>query len=408
MALHIGVLSDPANFHTQKWTKALLTTGVKVSVFSFSDATIEGVNCVQVPASWTWKGRITYASYLFGGRRLRKVLEEHGVDVLNPVNVTPFGVWGRRSGFRPMAMVSMGADIFEFPPSRKQLDIPEERLWASRQAQKPGWFRSLLNRVKWKVFRREVKKALHASAFITGDNLELVHAVRDWFEVSAEKVELNRWGVEPDLFEVGKEKLASIRQKYQIKEGQKVVLSPRGLKPIYQGDIILEAFQKLLEEGEKDTVFIVFSAGYDIPEAVREKAAYLEETYPNFHVEWGMIPREEVYAIWPIVDLFVSAPVYDGYSNALGEGRYIGAIPVVNDIPATRELIEDGVNGWMVHPFTPERLHEVLLLLLQDIQTYRSRVSSLNRAWILENAYLAENIQRFYESCRNLKAQEEL
>ena len=65
------------------------------------------------------KGNYTYLSYLFGGRPLRNALKEHQIQVLNPINITPYGVWALRSRYRPIVAVAMGADILEYPPKRQ-------------------------------------------------------------------------------------------------------------------------------------------------------------------------------------------------------------------------------------------------------------------------------------------------
>ncbi|MFK7971256.1 MAG: glycosyltransferase, partial [Bacteroidia bacterium] len=256
--MHIAVLCDPASFHTQKWAQALQRNGAEVTVFSFSKEKVEGVNCVQIKP---WGGRLSYAAFLRSGKTLRAALEAHKVDVLNPINITPYGVLAARSGFRPIAAVSMGADILEYPPSRKAAPGV-----AWMQTNPPGLFGKLTNRLRHRYFRKLVKEALDAASFVTGDNLVLVHAVRDWFDIPEGKLQLNRWGAEPALFDVSEADKQSLREQFGIEEGQAVVLSPRGMKPIYQGELILEAYERLLNEGRKEK-FIMLSAGYAISKA---------------------------------------------------------------------------------------------------------------------------------------------
>ena len=224
--MHIGVLSDPENFHTQKWSLALQQAGAKVTIFSFSDYQYNLVPCVKVPPRFTRRGKITYASYLFSLQGLRKVIQEYKIDILNPINATPFGVWAARSQFRPIACISMGADILEFPPSWKESTIPEERIWSSKSADNLSWSTRILNRIKWHLFRRNVRKALEAAEFITGDNLELVRAVREWFQIPTEKVHLNRWGIEEELFEISEIRKAELAKEIWNSKGAKTYSKP--------------------------------------------------------------------------------------------------------------------------------------------------------------------------------------
>jgi glycosyltransferase involved in cell wall biosynthesis len=394
--IHIGVLCDPESFHTRKWSAALQRNGARVTVFSFSDSQIEGIDCVKIKPAFAPGGRLNYLSFLYSGRRLAEALHAHEVDVANPINITPYGVWAARSGFRPMVSIAMGADILEYPPDPSQSPLAT---WTNTE--QPSRYGKWLNRLKYYFYRHHVSHALQQADLITGDNLELVHAVVNWFGMPGERVKLNRWGVEENLFHPGEERLAELRQKYGIAPGQRVVLSPRGMKPIYQGELILEAFARLLPQ-QPEVKFIMFSAGYEVSKGVREKAIAMGRKYPNFHYEFGLVPREEVIELWDLVDIFVSAPLYDGYSNAVAEGRYGGAIPVVNAIPGNREIIRHDYNGWMVDPFTLEKLQEALKQLLSELPAYKQRFHQNSLPWLREHSLLDVNVQRFIADCERM------
>ena len=400
--MHIAVLSDPANFHTQKWATALQRVGARVTIFSFSDYQMDDVECVKIPPGFTLNGNITYASYLYSTDKLLKEVKARKVDLLNPLNITPFGVWATRTGFEPVVSVAMGADILEYPPTRKESNIPDSRIWSSNTTQSPGPIGKMVKDVKWRMFRNQVQEALHKSALITGDNIQLVQAIKNWFGIPEHKVKLNRWGIEEELFEVSETQKQALREKFNIRDWQKVVLSPRGMKPVYQGDLILESFEMLLRRGVRDINMIMLSAGYDVPPKVAQKANELNKQFPNFHYVSEQLPREEVIALWSLVDAFISAPVYDGYSNAVSEGRYAGAIPIVNPIPANLELIRHKVNGWVVDPFTPQHLADALLEMLPVMDEYKDRFAGTNRKWILKHSHLDTNINIFYKDCRKV------
>ncbi len=398
--MHIAVLSDPANFHTQKWARALVSAGAKVTIFSFSPYKISDIPCVQINPKFTYKGRITYLSYLYTTRPLLNKLYEYGIDIANPINITPFGAWLARSGFRPVISTAMGADILEYPPNRSMLTFPEDRRWSRVESE--TYLSRLVNQSKWPIFRQQVKNALEHSDIITGDNLRLVHAIQEWFGIPTEKVRLNRWGIEPKLFQISESQRNALYNKYQIKDWQTVIFSPRGLKPIYQGDIILKAFELLLQRGVRDIKFIMFSAGYEVPLEVQQKVVDLSQRFENFHVELDMVPYREVMALWNLVDAFISAPVYDGQSNALNEGRFAGAIPIVNDISANRELIQHRQNGYFVAPFSPEHLADAILHIQEHKNVYKEKFARLNRNWIEREALLPYNAQKFIKICHSI------
>ncbi|MEL6672959.1 MAG: glycosyltransferase family 4 protein [Bacteroidota bacterium] len=398
--MHIGLVCDPRSFHTQKWGKALLKAGARVTVFSFWEADLgPDLPCVRIRPSHTRKGQLTYFSYLFGGKALAQAVHAHQVDILNPINVTPFGVWVHQSGFQPVGSIAMGADILEFPPQRKMLKIRDEQRWESLKTQPQGIFDRWVQEVKWRLFRFQVKKALDSASFLTGDNQELVDRMRDWFGVPEAKSSLNRWGVDPALFAATPEQLAALRKKYGIESGQKVIFSPRGLKPIYQGDIILDAFAQLLTSGPQPIKLILLSAGYGVPPTWHQRALQLQAQDDRFYYEPGLIPREEMGRLWNLVDIFISAPVYDGLSNALVEGCYVGAYPIVNDIPGNHEVVVDGKNGEMLADFSASQLSQSLLRVLDEYEDRQKIARPYNQAWVQEHAMLATNIRRFLQQC---------
>ena len=387
--MRIAILSDPTNFHTQKWSTALAAAGAEISVISYNEGHIPGVNCIRIP----FKGKFSYLNYLQGGKELLRVLKQEKIDLLNPMNITPFGVWATKSGFHPVIQSAMGADILEFPPKLSQSPILKARSWDNAEGRSIST-QGLKYRAKRRFYRNQVKEALMAANMITGDNQYLLDKMQEWFGVPEEKMKLLRWGVEPELFKTSEVQEQALRKQFGIEPNQHVVLSPRGARAIYQGDIILEAFERMLIAGCKAKL-IMFSAGYEVSGSINEKAKSLESRFRNFMFVREQLPRETVYQFWNLVDVFISAPVYDGYSAALAEGRYIGAIPIINNIPANTELIQHQVNGWICDPFDAETLSTDILSVLRDIQAYKKTFSASNRNWIEANSLLTESAKSF-------------
>ncbi|WNJ21343.1 glycosyltransferase [Pontibacter sp. G13] len=394
--MHIGVLSDPDSFHTQKWVTALQQAGAKVTVFSFSQSRIPGIACVHIPPSYAINGKWTYASFLYSGDLLRHELTRHGVDIIQAINVTPYGVWGARSGFRPLINMAMGADILEYPPTLEESVIPMSRFWSSADTEANlGILSKGIHQLKWRIFRGRVQEALNASDLIMGDNIRLLTAMKDWFSVPAHKLSLNRWGVDESLFEANATELRHLKERFGVRPWQKLVLSARGLKPVYQADIILDAFEMLIKRGVRDLKFVMLASNYEIPPSIEKKAQFLESHFPNFTMIRELLPRHTVCQLWRITDAFINIPAYDGFSNALCEGRYAGAIPIVNDIPAHREVIKHNHNGWIVDPLTPHHLADGILNVMEQGDALKAKFGKANREWTLKHAHLHTNIEAF-------------
>jgi glycosyltransferase involved in cell wall biosynthesis len=76
--------------------------------------------------------------------------------------------------------------------------------------------------------------------------------------------------------------------------------------------------------------------------------------------------RDDVPEVLAAADLFAFPSVYEGLGGALIEAMALGLPIVASDIPALREVIEDGQNGILVAPESAEALAGALGQLLDD------------------------------------------
>jgi len=398
--MHVGIISDPNNFHTIKWALSLEKQGAKVTVFSFEGKGDGRIRSVQVPPSLAPYGKYRYLSYLSSGKRLQLALEKEKVDVINALNVTPFGVWARCSGFKPLVVSAMGADIFEFPPSGVSGAPLSSRSWANTEG--GIGLKSFKSGILRPVYRDQVRRTLSSARLITADNAELVGCIREWYGIAEEKLKLLRFGLDRNLFVAEPLIMDSLRKKFGMNESERIILSPRGAKAVYQADVILEGFRLLLESGYQGHHLVMLSSGYEISNAIREQAVTMENTFKNFHFVSFALPSADMYQLWMMTDFFVSAPVYDGYSAAISEGRYAGAIPIVNDIPGNREVVEDGKTGWIVSNFNARNLFEAIQNALTLGEGWKAAAKAINRKWMEEHSLTEGGAVRFLAWCRNI------
>jgi glycosyltransferase involved in cell wall biosynthesis len=385
--MRLALLSDPHNFHTQKWAMALVRAGADVRTFSFDPPAATGPPHTQLPL----KGKLNYAAYLHGGPALLAALKAHDIQVVNALNLTPFGVWAARSGFKPLILSAMGADVWEFLPGRLRPPGLAARSWDNLEGRSWNW-QAQKARLLRPLYRRWVQQALAAADLITADNQPLIDALQAGFGVASDRVELLRFGLEPDLFVPDPALLADVLRRLGIPAGKRIVLSPRGLKSVYQADIILDGFQRVLATGRSDTCFVLLGAGYPVAPSLLAQAANAPQGLLRIITE--RLSRAELAQLWNVVDIFVSAPVYDGYSAAVAEGRYAGAVPLVNAIPGNLEVIQHGDNGWICDPFNGGTLAAVLGQLLDAEPGWRRQVAGKNRAWIIQHSLVDPNAER--------------
>jgi glycosyltransferase involved in cell wall biosynthesis len=145
-------------------------------------------------------------------------------------------------------------------------------------------------------------------------------------------------GIDESFFEAG-------RNREEKLDGRPhTVLSNRNLLPLYNVSLLIRAIPRVLKE-EPRTKFIIAGDGLDKDALSREA----ENLNVSSSVEFlGRVRHEKMADLLAQADIYVSTSLYDGTSVSLLEAMGCGAFPIVTDIPANREWISNGQNGFLV------------------------------------------------------------
>jgi glycosyltransferase involved in cell wall biosynthesis len=82
--------------------------------------------------------------------------------------------------------------------------------------------------------------------------------------------------------------------------------------------------------------------------------------------------RTDIPELLASMDIYVLPSLWEGLSISLLEAMAMGKAVVATDIPGTREVVDNGVNGVLVPPSNPEALGNAILSLLRDPQRARA------------------------------------
>jgi hypothetical protein len=394
-AMHIALFSDPRNFHCRKWGAALAATGVQVTVYTLEPAAKPGENFPytvrSLGPSGNQAGQYRYAHYWFTRQRLRAQLLADGITLLHPLGLTPFGSWARwgNPGL-PLVPAAMGADVLQYPPS----GIPKpDRQWENADH---GLLRQWKSRLLNPWYRSQVRAVAQAAQYLTADNQALRQALIDWFGVQPERVQLLRWGIEPSLYDaISQESAAQTARKLGLLPDRRLILWPRGLLAVYQADLFLEALRLWLPHCPDSHQVVVLGAGYPPGSRLAQLAQHLADTYPHCTYLPQSLSTPTMATLWKLTDISVHIPNYDGYSSALAEARYTGAVLIVNAIAAHQELLTHRQHARYLADTHPKTIAEALGDTLSNLPDWQNRIRSNNRQWILEHGTLQGAVQRF-------------
>jgi glycosyltransferase involved in cell wall biosynthesis len=184
--------------------------------------------------------------------------------------------------------------------------------------------------------RRRSKRALQGSDLVTADSAHLARATQELVDRNM-PVEVVRWGLDLGRFAPGD--AVAAREALGLGDGGPWVASVRGLEPIYNPDLLLEAFARV-RTGLPEARLLLKHGGQGVPRSVdtaierlglREAVTFL-----------GVLPPEGMGDVYRAADVVVSVPSSDSSPRSVWEALACGRPVVVSDLPWARDELEDG------------------------------------------------------------------
>jgi len=373
--MRIGLVGSPRDLHLRRWGAALVRAGAEVRVFGLENPpqdVIEKGGVRLLPEEPTLEyvvvgkgvAQPNYWDFLSQRRKLAYYLREYKVEVAHPIHLSPYGVWVYWSGFRPYIPFVMGSEL-------------EYTAWGRRQAQRGFWTpHRILTYLRQRLLPPLLRRTLQNAALSLADNytlcenIKLLYKNKILIEIPA-GVRLDR-EAEDRVGEV----IPGVEQ-----EGA-WVLAPRGITRFYQADYILEGFAQYWSQGGHLRLLLLSNL-YSAEKNVFEIFESLSKKFSDkIKTITSLLSPAEMRAAWKKVVAFISVPSYDGYSYSVAEGRWAGAIPLLNAIPGNLEVATHSYNALLIHPFTPENLASTLHHLEKELPTLQTTFAKRNQKWI--------------------------
>ena len=201
--------------------------------------------------------------------------------------------------------------------------------------------------------------------------------------VGGEKISTFPMGIDESFLEAGRSRSEKMNGRPYT------VLSNRNLLPIYNVSLLIRAMPLVLVE-EPETNFLIAGDGSE-RENLEKEARNLDG---GSSVQFlGRVPHEEMPNLLAKADIYVSTSLYDGTSVSLLEAMGSGALPIVTDIPANREWIVDGENGFLVTKDEEAFLARKIIDAIRNRDLLR-RGQTRNRLIVEQKALWPEYIKR--------------
>ncbi|MBK6863276.1 MAG: glycosyltransferase family 4 protein [Ideonella sp.] len=175
----------------------------------------------------------------------------------------------------------------------------------------------------------------------------------------------------------------------------------RALEPLYRPERVLALFAGVAA-ARPEARLVVANAG-SLADALQEQAARLglRAGLPGGEAQVSFVGRldsAEQAQWYAAARWYLSLPESDSVAVSVLEAMAHGCIPLLSDLPANRELVQDGCNGLIVAE------SQVDLALLDAMATRAERIAADNRAWVAQHALFAPHVRRFVARLRELSA----
>ena len=231
----------------------------------------------------------------------------------------------------------------------------------------------LLSPKKNCLLKKMVQFNLRHADFFTSDSEFMAEEMRSLLPKRKLDILIANFGIE-------------IIEKDLLKEN--IIYSNRLHKKLYQIESVINAFKLFLENSIDKTWKLVIAATGEETDNLKSLVEQLNLTE---NVEFaGWVNNEKNIEYYSKAKLFVSIPESDATSISLLEAMAYGCIPVLSDLPANREWIDDGKNGIIVNSPSENIFERALKLNISEVASYNKKI-------IIEKGTKVANKKKFIQ-----------
>jgi glycosyltransferase involved in cell wall biosynthesis len=209
------------------------------------------------------------------------------------------------------------------------------------------------------IARRRSRRALDASALVLADSAELA---RESQALSTREVhvEILRWGLDLESFAPGDADEA--RKALGLPLDGPLVAGVRGLSPVYNPELLLEAFAAVRSRRPDARLLLK----HPLPGLPRKIGAVIERlSLVDAVTVLGNVPAEQLPDVYRAADIVVSIPSSDSSPRSVWEALACRRPVVVSDLPWARDELAPGDQA-LIAPLDVEAIAEAILRVLDD------------------------------------------
>lgn len=344
----ICYLADGKSIHTRRWCEYFLSQGFEIHLITFRATEIPGVivhfvDCGNIEVSGNNK------KVLLKIPQIRRILRKIKPDIVHAHYATSYGLTGALGGFHPFVVTALGSDVLISPFQNK-------------------WYKFLLRF----VFRK--------ADWITAMS-DPMKEIMISLGAAKNKTETVVFGIDPDIFN---------DRNRNTPVDTFTIISTRNFEDVYNIDVLIRALNLVNQKIKNIKVHLIGAGSKET-----QIKSLIGELHLTSIVEMhGRMPQQQIADLLRASHLFVSVSSSDGNNISLNEAMACGCLSVVSDIPANRQWIADGKNGFFTEAITAEAVAAKIQEAYTSYDNLIVVANTLNQKVINEKAIWKTNMQK--------------
>ncbi len=178
------------------------------------------------------------------------------------------------------------------------------------------------------------------------------------------KIHTVRWGVDPERVRRSPDAARALRAELRLRPEDRVVLSPRILRPLYNVHLLVEALPAILARVPETLLMLTEHRADDVYRAqlaARARALGVAERVRFV----GALGQADMPAFYTLAEVMVSIPFSDGLPQSLFEAMACETPSVIGRLPAYAEIVDDGEHV-VLADLEPSAIAKAVVRLLTD------------------------------------------
>jgi glycosyltransferase involved in cell wall biosynthesis len=353
------LIADARSIHTQRWALHFAQKGHEVHLITYDSSgnTMRGVTEHVLVSRWS----NLYLSFIPRHLAIKKLVTEIRPDLIHAHFIAKYGFHLPGLFHGPTVVSAWGDDILILPP-------------------------------KSRLIYYYTKKVLESVDLIYAVSNNIRDHILTDFHIPPDHVRYLPFGIDTDTFSPGSGTKGPAAEIVRV-------FSNRGFFAVYDTDTLVRGFHQARTSDPR--LHLVLKGDGPQESAVRQLVSSLGSgEFVTFQqkTSYADVPRD-----YRASDIFITTSVSDGTPVSLLEAMASGLPCIATSVGGIPEWIENGTNGVLVPPRSPEAVADAILRLGAD-PDLRSRMGAAARATILArgewNTLMAQ-VEKDYEELVN-------